>query len=48
MKSLIFRDYHTESQSSWGKKGPLEIIYSNPVSRQGHLEQITQERLQVG
>ncbi|KAJ7399091.1 hypothetical protein BTVI_118742 [Pitangus sulphuratus] len=42
------RPWHpdTESQNILGWKGSLEI--SNPRPKQSHLEQVTQERIQVG
>lgn len=38
----------TESQICQGWKGPLEIPSPTPLARQGHLEQLTQEHVQVG
>lgn len=38
---------YTESQNCLGWKGPLEIILSRPLTREGHLEQEAQEHVQV-
>lgn len=38
----------TESQNGRGWKGPLEITQSNPPAKQGHLEHIAQDGIQVG
>ena len=38
----------TESQSGSGWKGSLEIIQSNPLPKQVHLEQVAQDRVQAG
>jgi len=33
----------TESQDGWGWKGPLWVIQSNPLPKQGHLQQAAQD-----
>ena len=33
----------TDSQSGWGWKGPLEVICSNPLLKQGHPELLAQD-----
>ena len=38
----------TESQNGRGWKGPLWVIQSNPLPKQGHPEQAAQHRVQVG
>ena len=38
----------TESQNRRGRKGPPEIIESNPPAKAGSLHQVTQVRVQVG
>lgn len=37
----------TESQNRWGWKKTLEIIWSNPVLKNGHLEQVAQDHVQA-
>lgn len=39
-----FSQYHriTGSHIAWGWKGPLEVVWSKPLLKQGHLEQATQ------
>ena len=46
-----FCDYtilHTESQHGRGWKGPLWVIQSNPLPKQGHPEQAAQDLVQAG
>ena len=38
----------TESQNGRGWKGPLWVIQSNPLLKQGHLQQAAQDRVQAG
>lgn len=42
-----FSQYHriTGSHIVWGWKGPLEIIWSKPLLKQGHLEQAAQDHI---
>jgi len=44
----VGRDRITESQNGEGWKGPLWVIQSNPLPKQGHPEQAAQDRVQVG
>jgi len=38
----------TESQNVRGWKGPLWVIWSNPLPKQGNLEQAAQDLVQAG
>ena len=38
----------TESQNVQGWKGPLWVISSKPLPKQGHLQQAAQDRVQAG
>lgn len=38
----------TESENGWGWKGPLEIIWSNPLLKQVPLEEVVQDHVLVG
>jgi len=38
----------TESQKGKGWKGPLWVTQSNPLPKQGHLQQAAQHRVQAG
>ena len=38
----------TESQKGKGWKGPLWVTQSNPLPKQGHLQQAAQDRVQAG
>jgi len=46
--SLQNRTRFTESQNVRGWKGPLGIIWSNPLPKQGHLQQAAQDHIQEG
>ena len=46
--SLVFVIYLTESQNGRGWEGPLWVIQSNPLPKQGHTEQAAQHRVQAG
>lgn len=35
------------SQNGWGRKRPLEVIWSNPLLRQDHLEQVAHNHVQM-
>jgi len=39
---------HSESQNGRGWKGPLWVIQSKPLPKQGHLQQIAEDRVQAG
>lgn len=39
---------YLESHSGWGWKGPLEIAWFNPLPNEGQLQQIAQDRVQLG
>lgn len=43
---LCFLKVVTESQISWGWKGPLEFTWLNPLLRQGHQEPVAQDQVQ--
>jgi len=46
--ALIWRLKHSISQNHRGWKGPLWIILSKPLSKQGHPEQVAQDHVQAG